>query len=105
VFYGLLDAPDYGGEHANLHHRRIVQALEDGDAARVRQMIVEDLVAAGDALRPRLGMLVVPGAEAGVEPGSDTTDTADPRLSPAHDLFEAPQSAGRRKRAAKAVVH
>lgn len=108
VFYGLLDAPDYGGEHANLHHREIVQAIEDGDAARVRKMIVEDLVAAGDALRPRLGMLVVPGAEAGFEPGTDLSDAAsatDAGLAPATGAFEESQSPSRRKRAAKAVVH
>jgi DNA-binding GntR family transcriptional regulator len=108
VFYGLLDAPDYGGEHANLHHRQIARALEDGDAPRVRKMIVEDLVAAGDALRPRLGMLVVPGAEAGVEPGADSTnaaDAAETSLAPAPDTFDGLQSAGRRKRAAKAVAH
>jgi DNA-binding GntR family transcriptional regulator len=77
VFYGLLDAPDYGGEHANHHHRQIVDALEAGDASTVRQKIVEDLMAAGDALRPRLDILVVDGAEAGV-PLADEDSNAAP---------------------------
>jgi hypothetical protein len=71
VFYGLLDAPDYGGEHANQHHRQIVQALENGDAHSVRQKVAEDLVAAGNALRPRLKILVVNGAEAGSPLGDE----------------------------------
>jgi DNA-binding GntR family transcriptional regulator len=77
VFYGLLDAPDYGGEHANQHHRQIVQALENGDARSVRQKVAEDLVAAGNALRPRLKILVVNGAEAGSPLGDEVESEAE----------------------------
>jgi DNA-binding GntR family transcriptional regulator len=64
VFYGLLEDPDYGGEHANVHHREIVAAIEAGDADSVRQKLVEDLVAAANALMPRLQTLVTEGVEA-----------------------------------------
>jgi DNA-binding GntR family transcriptional regulator len=100
VFYGLLDAPDYGGEHANFHHRQIVEALEAGDAARVRKMIVEDLVAAGDALRPRLGMLVVPGAEAGA---ALSTEAGDELSTSSRAAFDELAPAAKRRRVARAV--
>ncbi len=64
VFYGLLEDPDYGGEHANVHHRDLVEAIESGDVDVVRQKLVDDLVAAENALLPRLKTLVAEGVEA-----------------------------------------
>jgi DNA-binding GntR family transcriptional regulator len=64
VFYGLLEDPDYGGEHANVHHSELVDAIESGNADAVRQKLVEDLVAAENALMPRLQTLVAEGVEA-----------------------------------------
>jgi DNA-binding GntR family transcriptional regulator len=64
VFYGLLEDPDYGGEHANVHHHELVKAIESGDADVVREKLVEDLVAAEEALMPRLQTLVAEGVEA-----------------------------------------
>jgi DNA-binding GntR family transcriptional regulator len=64
VFYGLLEDPDYGGEHANVHHHELVEAIESGDADVVRQKLVDDLVAAQNALMPRLQTLVAEGVEA-----------------------------------------
>jgi DNA-binding GntR family transcriptional regulator len=64
VFYGLLEDPDYGGEHANVHHHELVEAIESRDADVVRQKLVDDLVAARNALMPRLQTLVADGVEA-----------------------------------------
>lgn len=64
VFYGLLEDPDYGGEHANVHHRELVDAIEARDAEAVRAKLVGDLVAARNALVPRLQSLVAEGVEA-----------------------------------------
>lgn len=63
VFYGLLEDPEYGGEHANAHHREIVNAIEAGDPQAVRESLVADMVAAKDALVPRLQTLVAEGVE------------------------------------------
>jgi DNA-binding GntR family transcriptional regulator len=40
--------------HANDQHARIVRALEQGNAAEVREAIVEDISMAAESLRPRL---------------------------------------------------
>ncbi|MCP1119425.1 GntR family transcriptional regulator [Robbsia andropogonis] len=66
VFYGLFDDPDYGGTHANLHHRAIVDALKARDAHAARQRLVDDIVAAREALLPRLQTLIDVDAEAKV---------------------------------------
>jgi DNA-binding GntR family transcriptional regulator len=63
VFYGLLEDPEYGGEHANVHHREIVNAIEAGDPQAVRASLVADMVAAQDVLVPRLQSLVAEGVE------------------------------------------
>lgn len=63
VFYGLLEDPGYGGEHANAHHREIVDAIETGDPETVRKRLVEDMVAAQAVLVPRLQSLVSEGVE------------------------------------------
>ncbi|SAK48189.1 DNA-binding protein [Caballeronia pedi] len=72
VFYGLLEDPDYGGEHANVHHRELVEAIEAGDEDAVRQKLVEDLVAAENALISRLQSLVSEGVEAGLPTQAET---------------------------------
>jgi DNA-binding GntR family transcriptional regulator len=85
VFYGLLDDPEYGGKHANQHHRQIVQALANQDAATVRQRMAEDLLAAGNALTPRLQTLIESDAEAGLPASDDWSleELGAERLAPA----------------------
>jgi DNA-binding GntR family transcriptional regulator len=48
--------------HANEHHRRVVAALRVGDAARVRQSIIDDISTAAQSMMPRLHE-VVSGAD------------------------------------------
>jgi DNA-binding GntR family transcriptional regulator len=70
--YGLFEDPDYG-PHANDHHRQILQALQDKDAAGVRERLAEDITAAAHSLIPRLVTLVVhdePAIEADETPAA-----------------------------------
>jgi DNA-binding GntR family transcriptional regulator len=53
----LFEDTDYL-PHANEYHLRIVAALEAGDAASVRQNIVDDISTAANSLMPRLRELV-----------------------------------------------
>ena len=52
-FTRLFDNEDYL-PHANEFHRKILQALRDGDAAQVRQSVVADISEAARSLMPRL---------------------------------------------------
>jgi len=52
-FNELFEDTDYL-PHANEHHVRIVTALEAGDAAGVRQSIIDDISTAAHSLMPRL---------------------------------------------------
>lgn len=61
VFYGLLDDPDYDGNH---HHRRILIAVDSREPHKVRQCVVDDVAAAGETIAPRLQGLVTVGVEA-----------------------------------------
>lgn len=53
-FFNGLFADESFIAHANEQHVRIVDALEAGNAAQVRQAIVRDITVAADALIPRL---------------------------------------------------
>jgi DNA-binding GntR family transcriptional regulator len=59
----LFEDTDYLA-HANEHHLRVVAALEAGDAAGVRQAIVDDISTAAHSLMPRLKELVATSANA-----------------------------------------
>jgi DNA-binding GntR family transcriptional regulator len=52
-FSGLFDDESFIA-HANEQHVRIVEALEAGNAAEVRQAIIKDITVAAEALTPRL---------------------------------------------------
>ena len=52
-FNELFEDTDYL-PHANEQHARIVAALEAGDAAGVRQSIVDDITTAAQSMIPRL---------------------------------------------------
>lgn len=53
----LFEDTDYL-PHANEHHLRIVAALKSGDAAAVRQSVVDDITTAANSLLPRLRELI-----------------------------------------------
>ena len=53
IFNSLFDDPQYD-EHANMHHRQIVQALKNQDSLAVRAKLAEDITAAARTLLPRL---------------------------------------------------
>jgi DNA-binding GntR family transcriptional regulator len=97
VFYGLLEDPDYGGEHANVHHRELVDAIESGDAQAVRQKLVEDLIAAENALISRLQTLVAEGVEARLPAQAGNELTARVRRLPASSVRRSLQSVVTRK--------
>jgi DNA-binding GntR family transcriptional regulator len=59
----LFEDTDYL-PHANEYHLRIVAALEAGDAAGVRQAIVDDISTAAHSLMPRLQEVVAAGPPA-----------------------------------------
>lgn len=52
-FTRLFDNPDYL-PHANKFHKKILQALQNRDAIRVRELVVEDISEAAGFLMPRL---------------------------------------------------
>ena len=52
-FNGLFDDEDFIN-HANDQHVRIINALEKGDRAAVREYIVRDIAVAADSLLPHL---------------------------------------------------
>ena len=62
-FNELFEDTDYL-PHANEYHLRIVAALEAGDAAGVRQAIVDDISTAAHSLMPRLKEVVAAGPRA-----------------------------------------
>ena len=62
-FNELFEDTDYL-PHANEYHLRIVAALEGGDAAGVRQAIIDDISTAAHSLMPRLKEVVAAGPRA-----------------------------------------
>ena len=62
-FNELFEDTDYL-PRANEQHTRIVAALEIGDAAGVRQSIVDDITTAAQSMIPRLREVTTAAAEA-----------------------------------------